>query len=419
MAGNTTTTMEKALNKLYSADQTKLELNKNNPVWEKMKKVGDFEGSTLEHTVPLAYGQGIGPTVSDANDARTADEYERFSVSRRTVYGIGTVSGELIRATKSKRGTVIGQALQTSRDNNMENLKLFMRHSLWNNGGGALGRVKSGSISGSTLQLTSVDDTLWFYRGMKIVFSSGDGTSGSVKATAFTVSSVDRETGVITFTGSVAGGGGDDPANNDYAFRKGTFNKSFHGIPAWVPRTKTLAATTFLGVDRSQDVELLAGLRHETAKGSTVMECLMLALQRCFRSRIEPDIIALNPYDWMTLPMVNQAQVQYVRSGSGSQDLTIGFGKNVKIDGPFGPVGVVPDPGVAQGDAWILSSDTWEVHYAGDSFPELLKDDGVIVLREPDEDAYSWRYGAMGDIVCKAPRKNMYCALPAVTQPHP
>lgn len=420
MAGeNTVTSMEKALVKLYSSDATKLEINKNNPVWSRLRKLGDFEGSSYEHTVPLSYGQGIGVTVSDAIDQRSADEYERFSISRRKVYGVGTVSGELIRATKSKRGTVIGQALQTARDNNLENLKLFLRHSLWNNGGGALGRVKSGTISGSTLQLTNPDDTLWLGRGMKVIFSAGDGTSGSAKTTVFTISSINRETGVITFTGSVAGGGANDPANNDYMFRKGTFGQVLHGIPAWIPRTNTGLSTSFLGVNRSQDENYLAGLRHSTPTGASVMECLMLALQRCFRASIEPDLIALNPYDWMTLPMVNQPQVQYNRSGSGGQDLTIGFGQNVKIGAPYGMVEILPDPGVAQGDGWILTMDSWELHYAGDMFPELLKDDGVIVLREPTDDAYTWRYGAMGDIVCKAPRKNMYCALPAVTQPHP
>lgn len=420
MAGeNTVTTMEKALVKLYSADKTKLEIDAHNLVWQKIRKIGDFEGSSLDHTVPLSYGQGIGVTVADANDQRGADEYERFSVSRRSVYGIGTVSGELIRTTKTNRGTVIGQALQEARDNNLENLKLYLRHGLWNNGGGALARVKSGSISGSTLTLTNVDDTIWFGRGMKVQFSTDDGTSGSVKTTIFTVSKVNRETGVITFTGSVAGGGANDPANDDYVFRKGTFGKTLHGIPAWIPRTSALAATTFLGVDRSQDEQYLAGLRHESVKGASVQECIFLALQRCYRAGISPRLIPLNPYDWMTLPMVNQQQVQYVRNGSGGQDLVIGFGENVKVHGPYGPVEVVPDPGVQQGDGWLLTPESWELHYAGSAFPELLKDDGVMILREPNDDAYSWRYGALGNLVCKAPRKNMYFKLPDVTEPHP
>ncbi len=417
MAGeNTVTTMEKALTKLFSGDATKIEINKNNPFWERLQKVGEFEGKTLDHSVPLAYGQGLGVTVADAVDQRSADEYEQFIVPRRVVYGVGSVSGELIRATKTKRGTTIGAALQTSRDNNLENLRLMLRHAMWDNGGGSLGRVKTGSISGSTLQLQKVDDTLWFGRGQKVVFSADDGTTGSAKTTVFTVSNVNRETGVITFTGSVAGGGGNDPANGDHIFRKGTFGKVLHGIPAWIPRSATGLSTPFLGVDRSQDPQYLAGLRHESAKGSSVMECLMFALQRCFRAGIEPDVIMLNPFDWMTLPMVNQGQVQY---SGGGQDLTIGFGKNVKIGGPFGMVDVLPDPGVQQGDGWLLTTDSWKLSFAGDMFPELLKDDGQIILREPNDDAYTWRYGAFGNIVCKAPRKNMYCALPATTEPHP
>lgn len=413
MAGeNTITTLEKALTKLFSADQTKLELNKNNPTWEKLAKVADFEGNSIEHTVNLSFGQGIGVTIAEANDQRSADEYERFSVPRRVLYGVGSVSGEAIRATKTNKGRVLGAALQDARDNNLENLKLEIRHDLWSNGGGARGKVES--ISGSTITLTSVDDTQWLGRGMKIVFDDTDGTSGAAKTTVFTIDNVNTETGVVTFTDAVDGGGGNDPAVSDYLFRKGSFGKAFHGIPAWIPKTEALAATTFLGVDRSKDKRLLAGMRIVTVVGSTVQESCLNALERAFRGQVEPDVIVLNPYDWMSLPQVGQQQVQYTRGPGGSREpeLVIGFGRRVTINGPYGPVEVSCDPGVDQGDGWLLTNNSWKLRFAGDQFPEILDDDGNKITREANDDAYSWRYGAYGNIVCTAPRKNLYFKVP-------
>lgn len=414
MAGeNTTTTYANALKKLYSAKLVEIGLFKNNPTFAKVRKVGDFEGSTFDHTVNLSYGQGVGVTISDAVDARSADNYERFSVPRKLIFGLGSISGELIRAAKTNRGTVAVNALMRARDNNLLSVKRWFQHALWSNGVGALGRSSNPFPAANQIQLSDPNKIVWFEIGMKVAFSIDDTGVAGVKAQVsdLVVTKVNRDEGIITFNQNMAVAV-PTVANTDFIYRKGTYNKLWLGVESWIPKTEALAATSFLGVDRSQDPTRLAGLRFESAPGATIYECITKSLARCYREGIEPSYVALHPDDWQALAVSAQGQVQYTRPSGSAQDLALGFGETVRIYGSGLQVECVSDPGVTKGDAWLLSPDTWEYHYAGGSMPELLQDDGVIILREPNDDLYTWRVGAYGNLVCTNPQANMYCKLP-------
>lgn len=413
MAGeNTTTTYANALKKLYSVKLVDIGLIKNNPSFQRIRKVGDFEGSTFDHTVNLSYGQGVGVTIANAIDARTEDNYERFVVPRKLVFGIGSISGELIRATKTNRGTVAVNALQRSRDNNLRSVKRWFQHALWSNGVGALGQGASFPAV-NQIQLADPNKVVWFEIGMKVALSIDNTGVAGVKAQVsdLIVTKVDRDQGIVTFNQSVVVAIPTGLAT-DYIYRKNTYNLIWLGVESWVPKTNALAATTFLGVDRSKDVSRLAGLRFETAQGATIYECITKGLARCYREGIEPTYCPLHPDDWQSLAIAAQGQVQYTRPGSSAQDLTLGFGETIKIHGSGLAVECAADPGVTKGDAWLLTPESWEYHYAGGAMPELLQDDGSIILREPNDDLYSWRVGAYGNLICTDPQQNMYVKLP-------
>jgi len=410
---NSMSTFANVLKKLYAPSVTEAKVYQNNPTFAKIKKIGDWEGDgTYNVPIEYNYGQGVGPTIASAKSNRTADSFERFAVPQRDIYGIGSIDGKLIRNAKSSKGSQAGAALQRARDNNLKTLRRYLQHSLFSNGGGSLAQV--GSIpSATTIQLLEPNDVVWFEKGMVIEFSTADGTSGAVKTNSFTVASVNRDTGVITFTANVNGGGGNDPAVNDHMFRFGSFGQVPDGIPVYVPKTAAEAATTKYGVVRANDVTRLAGLRHVTAQGATVKECLLLALARCAREGISPDSCPMHPDDLQAMVLTEQGQVQYTRSAAAGK-LEVGFnGESIRVVSPTGlAVDVYPDAGVKKGECWLLTGSSWEYHYAGGGFPELLQDDGVPMLRESDDDTYTWRLGAIGNLVCTAPSENMYVKLP-------
>lgn len=411
---NSMTTFANALKKLYAPKAVEAKVYENNPTFSRIKKIGDWEGDgTYNVPIEYNYGQGVGPTIATAKANRTADNFERFAVPQRDIYGVGSIDGKLIRNAKSSRGSQAGAALIRARNNNIKTFRRYLQHSLFSNGGGALGQVAS-IPSATTIQLLDPNDVVWFEKGMIIQFSTADGTSGAVKANSFTIDAVNRDTGVLTFTAAVNGGGGGDPAVNDYMFRNGSFGAVPDGIPVYVPKTSAVAATTKYGVARANDVTRLAGLRHETAQGSTIKECLLLALARCAREGIQPTICPMHPVDLEALVLSEHNQVQYTRSGVAGK-LEVGFnGDAIRVVSPTGlAVEVYADAGVKSGECWLLTESAWEYHYAGNGFPELLQDDGVPMLRESDDDTYTWRLGAIGNLVCTAPQENMYVKLPA------
>lgn len=409
---NSVTTYANALKKLYRGEVVKNVVYDKNPTFAKIKKIGDWEGDgTYNVAIESAYGQGVGPTISTAKANRSAEKFERFAVPQADIFAIGSIDGKLIRNAKSSKGSQAANALQRARDNNLRSFRRYMQHSLWGNGGGSMAQV--GSISGSTITLKLINDVVWFEVGQIIEFSTGDGTAGAVKANSFTISGINRDTGVITFSAAVDGGGGGDPAVDDHMFRKGTFGLMPTGIPMYVPRTSALADDTLYGCVRAVDVSRLSGLRHETAQGSTVMECLLLALARCAREGIEPDSCPMHPDDVQALVLSSHSQVQFTRSGAAGK-LEVGFGgDSIRVISPTGnSVEVYPEPGMKKGECWLLTLSSWEYHYAGGGLPELLQDDGIPMLRESDDDTYTWRLGAICNLCCVSPQQNMYVKLP-------
>lgn len=416
---NSMTTYANALKKLYRSDVVKNVVYDKNPTFARIKKLGDWEGDgTYNVAIESAYGQGVGPTIATAKANRSAEKFERFAVTQADLFAIGSIDGKLIRNAKSSKGSQAANALQRARDNNLRSMRRYLQHSLFSNGGGAMGQV--GSIAGSTITLLEPNDVVWFEVGQIIQFSTADGTAGAVKANSFTISSIDRDTGILTFSAAVNGGGGGDPAVNDYMFRNGSFGLMPAGIPLYIPRTAALAATTLYGCVRATDVTRLAGLRHATAQGATVLECLLLALARCAREGIEPDACPMHPDDLQALVLSAHGQVQFTRNGAAGK-LEVGFnGDSVRVVSPTGlAIEVYPEPGVKKGECWLLTISAWEYHYAGGGFPELLQDDGVPMLRESDDDTYTWRLGAIGNLCCVAPQQNMYVKLPLAAGKEP
>lgn len=410
---NSTTTYANVLKKLYRPEVVESKIYENNPTFARIRKINDFEGDgTYNVAVAVSNGQGVGPTVAIALANRSADTYQRFAVPMKDAYAVGSIDGKLIRMAKSSKGSQAPNALMRARDKNIKTLKRYMQHSLWSNGGGALAQVSS-IPTATTIQLTDPNNVIWFEVGMIIQFSTADGTSGAVKANSFTVSAIDRDQGILTFSANVNGGTGADPAVNDYMFRNGSFGLVYDGIPVYCPKTAASAATTLYGVTRATDIARLSGLRHETSQGATIIECLLLALARCAREGIEPDIAPMHPDDVQAMVLASQGQVQYTRNGVAGK-LEVGFGgESIKVISPTGlAVEVYPDPGVTKGDGWLLTSSAWEYHYAGGGFPELLQDDGVPMLRESADDTYTWRLCGLGNLCCVEPQGNMYYKMP-------
>jgi hypothetical protein len=186
------------------------------------------------------------------------------------------------------------------------------------------------------------------------------------------------------------------------------------GFEAWVPAAAP-GAGLFFGVNRTQDIARLGGLRlNAAALGLPIEEALI-------RGAFEVDAYGgrlshyfLNPLNYADLVNALGAKSNYQRVEVMSQHKGtkgyIGF-QGVIIDGPKGQIVCVSDNACPIDVAPGLQMDTWVLASLGDAPKFINTKDGNMWLRQNNADGYEIRSGYYAQLGCKAPGYNIRIAL--------
>ena len=409
MANGTTTKamITGILKDTFSPDDIKATVYQDCPLFGMLAKKDDFPGGVKNVTVQAGQQQGIGSTMSGAIDNISSNNYSKFAVTAAELYGVGRITGQAIRATRNDEAALT-EEVENAQTGLLQQVRNEIGFTLFGNGGGARGQIAA--ISGSTITLANIAQARFFERDQKIVLSSDDGTGGAgVRVGTLIVSKVSRVDGVITFTTGVVATVS-AAVVGDFLFRSSTYGAMFGGLPMWVPRTKALAGTTLFGVDRSVDPERLAGLRWTA--GATIAETVQdaLAFASSEGARTCKDLF-MNPIDLSALIKSLDSKMVFDKAIRNASDMAeIGY-EGVKVRTPGGTVNVWEESNCPLHEAWALDLSTW-MYSTLDEFPGYLKEDDVEILRVASEDSYEWRIGAFGQLICKAPHRNLYIPLP-------
>lgn len=346
-------------------------------------------GQNKQFTQEWAYGAGSSASFGVAQANKSASQYSAFNVTTVTTYSLASVTNEVILKTQGD-SNALTQAVTSEVNSAIKAAAEDISFALWRNGGGARGKIASGSAT-ATVTLTNVSDTRFFFKNMWVQGSTADGTSGAVKPGRAQVTNVDRSAGTVTFSAAyntlVTGG-----ADADFLFKEGTFGACANGLESWCPAAAP-SATLFFGVDRSQDTRL-GGLR-TTGGGAPMDEVLMDATALSVAEGGDPNYLFANPTDWAKLLKILSAKKIYtepvdVKAGGNA---TIGY-RAVQVPTGVGMVNVVATPFCQPGVAWLLQMDTWELFSAGpDDVPYSLTGK-MEFLYEPNADAIELRLGA-------------------------
>jgi hypothetical protein len=155
-------------------------------------------------------------------------------------------------------------------------------------------------------------------------------------------------------------------------------------------------------VDRTSDATRLAGIWQDgTAK--PIEEALIDLASLIGREGGRPDHCFLSFQDYANLEKALGSKVQYVNVNAPDMP-QIGFA-GMLIQGPRGPVKVVPDHNCPSGYAFMLQLETWELASLGKA-PSLFETDGNMMLRVVDADAVDVRMYYYAQLRCKAPGYN-------------
>lgn len=374
---------------------------KDNPLMAMLPKMEDFGGKNLP--IPIIYGnpQRRSATFTVAQSNQSSSRISDFTLTRASDYSFAAISNEVLEASKGNANAFM-EAATTEIDGAINSATRSLAVALYGNGSGSIGQAVA-STTGTALQLKNAEDVTNFEVGMKLVFSTADG-GGVVKAGSVAVNGIDRDTGLLTVDALSAIASGAGVVANDYVFQEGDYDLKLKGLSAWLPATAP-TATPFFGVDRSVDVTRLGGIRFD-GSALPIEEALISAAARAAREGAKPDTTFMNYSKYADLEKALGSKVQYIDVKVNPE---IGF-RGMSINGPRGPIKIVPDQNCPSDSAFMLQMDVWKLYSLGKA-PKILDADGLKMLRQSAADGVEVRIGYYAQLGCRGPGFNVRIKL--------
>lgn len=356
--------------------------------------------------VPLIYGNPQGRSASFAQaqsrGAVTSSKLEDFVIKRVKDYSIATIDNETLEASKGDANAFM-EAATVKIDGAINSLTRSLAISLYRDGFGSIGRTIE--VNGTTITLSNPEDIVNFEVGQQLVFSDTSGSSALRDSGDFVeVTAVNRSAGSMTVSPDLSNITG--LTTLDYIFVRGDREDSatparikVSGLDAWIP-TSAPSSALFFGVDRTKDVTRLGGIRHD-GKSQPIEEALIDLASKIAREGGKPDHCFMSFSKYAQLEKSLGSKVQYVDLKLNAE---IGF-RGILINGPRGPIKVIPDHNCPSDVAYMLQLDTWKLMSLGKAV-RVIDTDGLQMLRQATADGVEVRYGFYGNLACKAPGYN-------------
>lgn len=377
----------------------------------------DTSWDGLYQILTVEYGgmAGRSAAFSNAQTNKSPPKYKQMQILTRDNFALWSVDHKLITLSRNDRGALV-RALAESTEKAMSKLKHSSCWAFWRNGGGAVGRVAS--IAGSTITLTDKNDIRNFDLDDVIDLSADDGTGGAgVRAgTSLTISGLDEDTGIITFTAGVVASIA-LAAANDYLFHNGDYNAMFYGVLSYVtpsaPGTGGVPAAVW-GMDRTDFPTRLAGSRF-TGSASAPETAIKSALATAHRRKIKTTHLFATPEIYNTIEANLGANRRYIDEKVGSVgyralEFTSQGGNTVKL---YSDADIPKTPAGTGHYVFGLNMDEWKFHTA-DEYPMWLAtvaNGGNKFMLEVNANQSEGRLGGYGQLYTRAPGQHFVLTL--------
>jgi hypothetical protein len=340
--------------------------------------------------------QAVGAVFATVQGNIDNNKGSRFNFTSRCFsYGFAQITGEAIKATRSKRGSV-EKAVTDTMDQTVQTMKDRLSLFLWGDGGGCIGR--GASIDTNTITLANADDAKNFQEGQYVQFSATQ-TGGSIKAGQTQITHVNY--GLTTSTITV-----DDitditaHAATDYIFNASDYDAVPHGLAAWIPTTNPSPGESFFGVDRSKDNLRLAGHRLDGSGYGTIKEVAQDLARMVGRLSKGDKAGFLNGVQWTAL----EKDLATKATRDPSNKATFGY-RFIEQDGPNGTIRWYSANNCPVDRMYILDPmDMFVLSLGG--VPHINDDDGQALVRCATKDAVEARWRFMGQYGVRNPVKH-------------
>lgn len=374
-------------------------------VWAKrIKKIDDFTGKELDYPLAFANGAGRSHTFATALANASAPQYAGWRLTRKRDYVLWSVDCETIHASRDNRGAFVAAQKEVA-DQHIAEIGRSFSVGLYGRVGGGVGQIATGGISGAVATLTFAHDARSFFKGQKVAVSAANDSTAAARAgSPLTVLSVSYSAGTVTFTAGIVATVG-AAVVGDFLIPDGDAALAMSGLQEWIPLTAP-GATLFNGVDRTQDIERLAGFRVNNPNGDPGENLITLGELVAIGKPGPKQIVLINPIHYGTMLKSLSSKIVYNREASNdSQGKFLVGGTGVMVGLSSGVAEIVVDSDCPGGLGWLLDEDTWEFHSL-EAVPHLAAEDGRQSLRGATTDTIDVRARWWGDQRCKNPHKN-------------
>lgn len=411
------------LKELYDDQKVQWLTYKDNPMLAMMHKETKFPGKYWPNPVVYSLSQGASATFANAYGNQTSAQVAEFLVTRVSDFSLATIDGQLLAAAVTDPGAFIdGSELMI--DAAWQTATNRIASAQFRNGAGTIGQIGSKTnTSGSiwVITLTNPDDAVQFEIGQVLVAVQNADGSGTAPTETVALTAVDRNAGTITGTASASISSdwavnyymavqGDLPTltNNNFQPAGSTTTNSLlklAGFQAWLPQTAPTGGDTFFGVNRSVDVQRLAGVFYD-GTGLSFEEALQQGTGRIALNGGRVNVGACSYSTYASLIISLGSKVQYVDEKVGD----IGF-RGVMVNGANTTMSIFPDRNCPDGVFNCLEMDTWCLRSQNEA-PHILKYmDEIEILRVPGSDSAELRIGGYMNQYTKLPGHNGIIAV--------
>ena len=407
------------LKELYDQQKAQWLTYKDNPLLAMVHKEEKFPGKYFPQPVVYGLTQGASATFNNAYNNQTSPNVAEFLVTRVSDLLDRQHRRAVLAAAQTDPGSFIDGA-ELMIDAAFQTAVNRLASAMFRNGGGTIGQLSafSNSTTTWTLTLSNPDDAVQFEIGQTLVAVQNSDGSGTLSSDYVQLTAVNRNTGVLIGTGSTSSpsaawtgaeyylavqGDTQTSSNNNFQPTGSTTTNSLlklAGLAAWLPFTAPGGGDSFFGVNRSVDVQRLAGVSFD-GSGLSLEEALLQGTGRIALNggRVDTGVCSYSTYTALITSL--GSKVQYIDQKVGD----IGF-RGVQVNGANTVMSIFPDRNCPDGYIYCLEIDTWTLRSQNPA-PHILKYlDEIEILRVPGVDSAELRVGFYGNFYTKMPGHN-------------
>lgn len=387
------------LKELYAGQTLQRLTYENRPFLAVLPKVDSFGGKYFPQPVKVSNGQGISADFATAYANQTSDVFKEFQLTRKSKFGLATISGEAWEASEGNESAFIDAYDEIIRGK-LEDLMNEASIDVFGDGTGVRGAI--GTISTGVIVLSDPSTVTRFEYGMSLTAATGTGSEHAAKGYVISVNRRGDATSITVST--TQGGSAGTPSGwiaGDVLRREGDKDATISGTAGWIP---TVAPTvgggdSWYGVDRALDSRLY-GL-YTDYSSVTISEAFRKAGAQLMREGAMPDLIVTGPASFEALDIELSTKVRYGDLQGTGDAAMVGF-KTIQLVVGGRVVDIVSDPFYPGFEALIVRKADWELRSLG-KLPQQIDLDKLSVLRNFSLDEYQTRFNYRANLYCKKP----------------